>query len=49
MNESKYSQVDGQIYTLGTSRSELVSALDYWKRRVDDFTSPEGITLTGTA
>jgi len=26
-----------------------VPALDFWKRRVDDFTSPEGLALTGTA
>ena len=49
MSEIRYSTIRGQIFATNGSEQLLVSALDFWKRRIDDFTSPEGLALTGTA
>lgn len=49
MSGIRYLTISGQIFAINGSEQLLVSAMDFWKRRVDDFTSPEGLALTGTA
>lgn len=49
VDETRYSIAEGQIFAVSGSEQLLVPALDFWKRRLDDFTSPEGLALTGTA